>query len=328
MAKLSRRERRLGFKQEKQLEVYRAEEEKPAEETNRRDKNFFLHVYDIHYKKFVIFTILLILLSLGVIGNSYMQTGDFIPKGISLKGGVSLTLPITEQVDINDLQNFLMRSSDAEFNVRELTQAGEYKGIIAESSDENPDNLIGLLEQRFGSLDKYEYRVEVMGSNLGESFFKEALIAILIAFVFMGITIFIYFRSIVPSLFVILAAFSDMIAPLAVVILLGMKLNTAGIAGFLMLIGYSVDTDILLTTRVLRGKEGTVYDRIIKAMKTGLTMTLTSFAAVLIAYFFTTSAALKEIMFILALGLFFDLIFTWFQNAPILRWHLENKGKT
>jgi len=56
----------------------------------------------------------------------------------------------------------------------------------------------------------------------------------------------------VPSSCVILAAVSDIISTIAVTNLLGLKMSTAGIAALLMLIGYSVDTDILLTTKVLK----------------------------------------------------------------------------
>ena len=90
-----------------------------------------------------------------------------------------------------------------------------------------------------------------------------------------------------------------------------------------MLIGYSVDTDILLTTRVLRSKEGTVFDRVMSAMKTGMIMSTTSLAAVIVAYIFTQSDVIKQIMLILAIGLAFDIIYTWFQNASILRWSLK-----
>ena len=68
----------------------------------------------------------------------------------------------------------------------------------------------------------------------------------------MGLVVFIYFRTLVPSLAVILAAFSDIVVTLAIFNLTGEKLSTAGVAAFLMLIGYSVDTDILLNTRVLK----------------------------------------------------------------------------
>jgi preprotein translocase subunit SecF len=54
---------------------------------------------------------------------------------------------------------------------------------------------------------------------------------------------------------------------LVVVNLLGMKLSSAGIVSFLMLIGYSVDTDIMLTTRLLKSGEGSLNQRLIEHSK-------------------------------------------------------------
>ena len=56
----------------------------------------------------------------------------------------------------------------------------------------------------------------------------------------------------------------------------GMKLSTAGVAAFLMLIGFSVDTDMVLSTRLLKRKEGTVMERIYGATKTVPTMIFTT----------------------------------------------------
>ena len=106
-----------------------------------------------------------------------------------------------------------------------------------------------------------------------------------------------------------------------------MRLSTAGIAAFLMLIGYSVDTDILLSTRVLKRKEGTEMERIYGAMKTGITMSVTTLTAVSMALIFTQSEIIKQIMIILLIGLLVDLINTWIQNVGILRLYLERKAK-
>ena len=153
------------------------------------------------------------------------------------------------------------------------------------------------------------------------------LTAILIAFIFMGIVVFLYFRTIVPSLAVILAAVSDIIVTMAVVNIIGIKLSTAGIAAFLMLIGYSVDTDILLSTKVIKGKQGTVMDRVYSAMKTGLMMTMTTITAITIALIFSQSVIISQIMIILLIGLGIDLINTWIQNVGLLRLYMEKKEK-
>jgi len=153
------------------------------------------------------------------------------------------------------------------------------------------------------------------------------LIAILIAFVFMGIVVFIIFRTFVPSTAVILSAFADILMTLALVNMLGMRMSTAGIVAFLMLIGYSVDTDILLTTRILKRDEGSLNSRIFGAFKTGITMTLTSLFAVVFALFVVRSFSivLTQIFSILAIGLGFDILNTWITNASILKWYKEKK---
>jgi preprotein translocase subunit SecF len=95
-----------------------------------------------------------------------------------------------------------------------------------------------------------------------------------------------------------------------------------------MLIGYSVDTDILLTSRVLRSKEGTIFDRTVSAAKTGLLMTFTTITAVTISLLLTTSSTIKEIMTIMLIGLIVDIINTWIQNVAFLRYYLEHiKGR-
>ena len=57
------------------------------------------------------------------------------------------------------------------------------------------------------------------------SFFIQTMMALLVAFLLMGIVVFIYFRSPIPSLAVILAAGSDIICTVAIFNLTGEKLS-------------------------------------------------------------------------------------------------------
>ena len=145
----------------------------------------------------------------------------------------------------------------------------------------------------------------------------------------MAIVVFIIFRTAIPSLAVILSAFADIIMTITVVDLFGMRLSLAGIIAFLMLIGYSVDTDILLTSRLLKRKEGTVNEAIYGSFKTGMTMTLTSIAAVgtSLIIIYTISDVLRQIFTVVLIGLLFDIINTWLTNASILKWYVESKNE-
>jgi preprotein translocase subunit SecF len=171
------------------------------------------------------------------------------------------------------------------------------------------------------------YSIEVTSPELGIGFFKQLIIAIGIAFIFMAIVVFIIFRTFVPSIAIILAALTDIIGTLAILNILNIEISAAGIAAFLMLIGYSVDTDIMLTTKVIRARELALVDRLKSSLKTGLTMTLTSLIAIFIAFLFTNSLVLKQIFMILCIGLSMDIFSTWIGNISIITWYVKKKYK-
>ncbi len=145
----------------------------------------------------------------------------------------------------------------------------------------------------------------------------------------MAIVVFIIFRTVVPSGAVIISAFADILMTLVAINLLGIKMSSGGIIALLMLIGYSVDTDILLTNRVLKRQEGSLNERLVGAFKTGLTMTLTSLVAVAVALLVVKSfsVTLTQIFTILAIGLIFDIFNTWITNVSILKWYVLSKEK-
>ncbi|MCF7861860.1 protein translocase subunit SecF [Candidatus Woesearchaeota archaeon] len=291
-------------------------------------------IYEKKYKLLLIIPIVMLIAALVQLGVQYSTTGDFLNKGISLKGGLSLTVLVGDEISANDLQSYLTQGyPGVDISVRHRIQSGSNMGYLIESDlNVNDKELVGrFVSDVFNHIGEPEseetYSLEGIGSSLGEQFFTQTITALGIAFLCMGIVVFIYFRTFAPSLAVILAAFSDIVITLSIVNLLGIKLSTAGIAAFLMLIGYSVDTDILLTTKVIKRRTGTVMSRVYSAMKTGITMNFSSMAAIMVAMIFTTSDTIQQIMLILFIGLLVDMINTWIQNVAILRIYLERVKK-
>jgi preprotein translocase subunit SecF len=322
---LSRRERREHRKRlwrEKRLGQFDSEEAAKALQASQYKG--LLGIYDRHYLKLLLIPTIIFAASLGLFIYQLASTGDFVSKGISLKGGLVLTIPVEGQADISLIGELLSKELPiSEIEVRSATELGVQRAVIITTDD--PTNEKQILEAISGIIPGAlnEYSSETTGSSLGSSFFKETTMAMLFAFFFMGVVVFVAFRSLAPSLMVIFTVLADIIETIVAVNLLGMKVSAAGIAAFLMLIGYSVDTDILLTSRVLRGKEGSVFYRIISAAKTGLMMTLTALLAIVIALIFTQNATIKEIMTILLIGLLFDIANTWLQNTALLRYYVE-----
>lgn len=332
--------------------------------------------YGKHYGKILLVPALLIILSVLVISSTVMETGSFVRKGVSLTGGVSATAAI-EGASVAQLEEAFARDfPQADFEIRRLGGAGAESTFtiaaadIAADEQEAGEIMRIYIEENYATS---SVSIETTGPSLGEAFFTQTVIGILLAFLWMGWVVFLYFgeqKSIkfgmgllalvctvlaaqgvldgtvglfillslvlgsallyffvsVPSGAVILAALSTILFTLAVIDLFGVRLSTAGVAAFLMLIGYSVDTDILLSTRVLKSREGTVAERIHDSFITGTTMQVTTMVAVALAFVLATSEVIQQIMLIIFVGMIGDFIFSWLQNAGIIYWYMQRKG--
>jgi len=282
--------------------------------------------YDKYYRILMLIPIILVILSLVYVFSFYSQHGDVMFKDSSLSGGTTITLT----GDIDSAKFDSLKQDFPDILVRKLSDVRTGKSIasILESSAP-PETLKPAIEKTLGyNLTADNSSTEFSGPTLSTGFYRQLVIALILAFILMSIVIFIMFRTFIPTIAVIFAAFSDIIIPLAIVDYFGIKLSAAGIAAFLMLIGYSVDTDILLTTRAIKIKEGFLNERIFKAFKTGIFMTSTAIAAVLPAFFIVTGLpdSFRQIFLILALGLFSDIANTWLTNAGIIKWYADAKG--
>lgn len=284
-----------------------------------------------HYKKLLVVPFILLIFGLVVVGSFYAKTGDLFERDVSLKGGISATI-YEKDVDVEKLQSDLENKLKTDVFVRNLRDiaTNTNMGVIVEIAETGIGEEVesGIQESLDIVLDKENFSIEEVGSSLGETFYKDLIKAVIIAFILMGIVVAIAFRSFVPSAAVMLSAFLDILIPMAVIDLMGMKLNIAGIAAFILVIGYSVDTDILLAVKVLKRKEGgSVYERVVDAAKTGLTMTATTGGALTVAYFVTSSFVLKQMFLIIVLALLTDIITTYFMNSGIFIWYNKRKEK-
>ncbi|MBI2666207.1 MMPL family transporter [Candidatus Woesearchaeota archaeon] len=285
------------------------------------------HIYEHHYKKLLIVTFLIVLLSAAQIGYQYTTTGDFVQKGITLKGGSSITIQ-APSTTAEELEMFLKeKHPQGDISVRSLSATGKTIALIIDSDAQKEEEIQSLLKliQEKVPLQKDKYSVEVVGSSLGEGFFRQTFIALLVAFALMSFVIFLYFRVPLPSLAVLLTVVSDMVVTLAIFNLSGMKLSSAGVAAFLMLLGYSTDADMLLKSRVLKRQWGTEMDGIYSAVSTGMLMTATALIAILVALIFVNNEVIRQIMFILTIGLLVDAVMTWIQNVGLFRLYLERQ---
>ena len=275
-----------------------------------------------NYKALLVVPVALLLLAAGILVAGFAENGEWFRRSIELRGGTLVTVSTESPADIEMVKSGLSQSF-GEVSVKQTSGiSGSGLIIQADSSVDADDILDGLSGMGISVSD---YSAQTIGPALGESFWSQAQLAIIFAFIMMGIIVFIIFRTPTPSGAVILAAVSDIVVTLAALQAFGIELSLAGLAALLMLIGYSVDTDIMLTTKLLRGT-GKFDERLREALKTGVTMSITTIGALVALLIAGLSPVLSQIATVLLIGLLTDLVFTWLQNAVLLRWHMERKG--
>ncbi len=243
-----------------------------------------------------------------------------LEEGIELKGGTTVAVQLEKPVSQGELKTLI---SDGISNQQVDVTVSKNQATVEIAGHADVVKLSSVLEGT-GTISSYRS----VGPVLGKESMTQIYYALAFAFIFMSITVFIIFRDLIPSIAIITVALSDIIIAIGGMSLFGIPLSVASVGAILMLIGYSVDTDILLTTRILKRKEGTITERAVTAMKTGLTMAVTSISSMVTLYlvviFLIPSAqTLADIAAVLIIGLTADILTTWLMNLGILRWYLE-----
>ncbi len=267
--------------------------------------------------------------SLIILLASYVNTGSPVTLGMEFQGGTQVSVETADSPAV-------IKEAFSSYPIVDARQAGSR--VIIEfgvMDNEKQRQLENDVMSRYSNV-----QIQQVGPIYGQELQVQAIRALIISFIGMAIVVFLLFRSVVPSLAVILSAFSDITIALAFMKVAGVELSLGTLAALLMLIGYSVDSDILLTNRVLK-RRGTVAEKVSRAIETGVTMTSTVLVALVAMYLvstylyliipsFTQIPLLSQISIVLLAGLFADIMNTWLLNTGILRWYVmkpEFKGR-
>ncbi|VVB68554.1 Protein-export membrane protein SecF [Candidatus Norongarragalina meridionalis] len=186
----------------------------------------------------------------------------------------------------------------------------------------------GLIAAVSAAMPVKSYSFKEIGSSLSKFFFTKVMDVILYSFLLSAIVVFAVFRSAVPSFAVLFGAAADISITAGAMTLFGVPLTLASFAALLMLIGFSLDTDILLTTKVITRKEGVPAERAFEAMHTGFMMNLSTIAAfgvLMLLAMMLQIPTYYQIGAVAVIGAFADFAATWCVNAVMVLWYVERK---
>jgi preprotein translocase subunit SecF len=245
-------------------------------------------------------------------------TGMPVKPGIDFSGGTAVTLSTSETAD-------QLKAAFAGYPLTEVSEGVNHGKFLkfGAMDDSQFRSLSTRINQQYP-----DAKIDQIGESFGKTLQQQALLALVFSFIGMAVVVFIAFRSFVPAAGVVIAAFADIVMTAAAMNFIGIPLTLGTTAALLMLIGYSVDSDILLTNRVLK-RQGKLLDKLKGAFDTGIIMTSTTFAAIaamLIVSWIGSVEILMQIAAVLLIGLVFDLMNTWLTNVAILKWYVQKGG--
>ena len=277
--------------------------------------------YDIEKyspKQLVIIPLVLLVISIVLLSLNMINTGMPVTPGIDFSGGTAVTVitPDTREQILTTFSGYPL------IDVAEGVNNGKFLKFSS-MDDAKFRSLTSLITQKYP-----DAKIDQIGESFGKTLQYQAVLALIFSFIGMAIVIFLAFRTFVPAAAVVLSAFADMVMTAAAMNIIGIPLSLGTVAALLMLIGYSVDSDILLTNRVLK-RQGKLNEKLSGAFTTGIIMTSTTLAATValfIVSWFGSVQILMEISAVLLIGLVFDIMNTWLTNAGILKWYAMKGG--
>lgn len=274
-------------------------------------------IYESYWKLWLVVPLIMLFVSAAILANNVLSTGFILQRDVELSGGKLINVEVGG-ADMAALQKLL---PDATIH---LTQGATSSLRIQVAFDANESEVMEKLAGAAAIIGAPTIRS--VGPVLGDLFWRQTQIALITAFALMALFVFILFRNPVASSIVILAATADILTTMAILSVLDVKLSLAVLGALLMIIGYSVDTNILLTSSLIKAKKEEIPEKLRASIKTGVTMLMTIMAALLAIFFVSGSFVLEQIALVLIIGTLMDIPTTWLGNAGWLRLWLLRKS--
>lgn len=249
-----------------------------------------------------------------------------IPLTMDFSGGTHISVAkidnMPSQGTIADIQAALKGSLGGEVEVHQTSS-----GLDIETSipDVQENQIRTVLLNQFDIDGEYS-TPKNMGSIITHLYETQARNAAIGAVVAMAIILFIALRHFATVSGILLVIGLDLLGIFGGMSILGIPFGLASMAGILLLLGYGVNTNILLCTHVLRRVGGTPRERAANAMNTGITMSTTTAVAMLALNIISTAPELEQLSAVLVIGILVDMMNTWLLNSSLVTRYAEKSG--
>lgn len=207
-------------------------------------------------KKAVFFTISLAVIVAGfvVMGVNKSSAGSALNYSLEFVGGTSTNVTFNEDLDINSIDNNvvpLIEAITGDGNVQTQKVAGtnevifKTRTLTVEEREALKDSMVNSF-----AVDAEKITAETISSTISKEMQSDAVVAILIATVFMLIYIWLRFKDIRFGASAVLALVHDVLVVLAFYAAAKVSVGSTFIACMLTIVGYSINATIVIFDRI------------------------------------------------------------------------------
>tara|TARA_Y100000590_G_C15660016_1_gene992217 strand:+ start:688 stop:1608 length:921 start_codon:yes stop_codon:yes gene_type:complete len=275
------------------------------------------------YKKFNFLSLILIVISIGVLVIKGLNLG------VDFKGGTLIEIR-TENIktEIGEIRQSFLKMNLGDVTVKKFGKENDFL-VKIELSDKQDENFIQKINEKLssdiGSVVNFR-RVENVGPKVSNELLKAGLLAISLSLAAMLFYIWIRFEW-QFSLGAIAAIIHDVIITIGIFSILSYEINLSIIAAVLTIVGYSMNDTVVIFDRIRENlkkyKDISITD--ISNISTNETLSRTLITSVttllaLLSIFIFGGAILKGFSFAMIIGVIVGTYSSIFVATPILNY--------
>ena len=280
-------------------------------------------------KKFIIVSAIILIIGLG---SGLIQGFNY---GIDFTGGTMVQIDLGKKVEMNHIDKVL-KADDIDAEVVYAGDENEEIIIRTVQALENKDReaMISHLQDEFGFEDDDVLDQKLFGPTVGHELKSNAIKAILLAALGMLIYIRIRFREWFFGASALLGVLHDVLIVCTFYSLFGITVNNSFIAGILTVVGYSINDTIVIfdrireNNRILNKPLDEIIDVSINQTLSRSIMTTVTTLIVMVPLYIMTSAAIREFVLPLMVGIAVGCLSSIFICSPLYYEMSKKKNKT
>ena len=273
-------------------------------------------------KAFILSTILVVL---GIVGFVMVFLGK-ANLSVDFTGGTTLQVRFKESVSIADLRQVLAHGTGgiSDVQIQEVSGTNEFF-LKTKESEKIQEKIASLLSQSFPGKKFEILGSNMVGSSVGQTLKKHAIIAVVISLA--CIVVYIAWRfTFLFGVAATIATFHDVLALLGIFWLLGREMNILFITALLTVAGYSLTDTVVVFDRIrenmtkMKSREdfGNVISRSINEVLSRTLITSLTVVIALISMLVLGGEVLFDFSFALFIGVLVGTYSSIFVASPLI----------